>query len=70
MERAGILARARFMGKYDWYKEGADYLIKRQRSDGSWVRESDYLIDTAFAVLFLKRSTTRTRNPVITGSGK
>ena len=63
MERAGILSRSRYMGKYDWYKEGADYLIPRQRSDGSWQRNSLYA-DTAFAVLFLKRSTTRPHHPI------
>ncbi len=70
MERAGILARARFMGKHDWYKEGADFLMQKQRSDGSWRNEGDQLADTAFAVLFLKRSTSRTRNPVITHTAK
>ena len=70
MERAGILARACYMGRHDWYKEGADYLIAHQRSDGSWLREGDLFIDTAFAVLFLKRSTTRTRNPAITHTAK
>lgn len=69
MERAGILARARFMGKHDWYKAGADYLLSEQRSDGGWYQQDDVQIDTAFAILFLKRSTTRTRNPAITPSG-
>jgi len=69
MERAGILARARFMGSHDWYKEGADHLLGEQRSDGSWLRATDPQIDSAFAILFLKRSTTRTRNPVITSKG-
>jgi len=67
MERAGILARFRFMGKHDWYFEGAEYLIQAQRSDGPWFQQDDPQIDTAFAILFLKRSTARTRNPVITG---
>lgn len=66
MERAGILARFRFMGRHDWYKEGADFLLAAQRSDGSWFHQDDPQIDTAFAILFLKRSTSRTRNPVIT----
>ena len=67
MERAGILARARFMGKHDWYKAGADWLLAEQRSDGSWRGDGDPQIDSAFAILFLKRSTTRARNPAITG---
>jgi hypothetical protein len=69
MERAGILARCRFMGDRDWYLEGAEWLLKQQRSDGSWRQEEDPQLDTAFAVLFLKRSTSRTRNPVITSDG-
>ncbi len=69
MERAGILARFRFMGKHDWYYEGAQYLCQAQRSDGPWFQQDDPQIDTAFAILFLKRSTTRTRNPAITGGG-
>lgn len=69
MERAGILARARFMGKFDWYKDGADFLLQAQRSDGGWYQQDDVQIDTAFAILFLKRSTSRTRNPAITPSG-
>jgi hypothetical protein len=70
MERAGILARARFMGKHDWYKVGADFLLEQQRSDGSWAAGGDPQVDSAFAILFLKRSTSRTRNPVITPSAK
>ncbi|MGE0193076.1 MAG: hypothetical protein AB7T63_13665 [Planctomycetota bacterium] len=65
MERAGLLARARFMGRYDWYLEGATYLLESQRGNGSW-DFYDYLRDTAFAILFLKRSAGRLKNPVIT----
>ena len=65
MERAGLLARARFMGRYDWYFEGATYLLESQQGSGSW-DYFDYLRDTAFAILFLKRSAGRLKNPVIT----
>jgi hypothetical protein len=65
LERAGILARARFLGTKDWYLEGATWLLGNQRSDGGWQTEH-LLLDTAFAVLFLKRSTLRARQPVIT----
>jgi hypothetical protein len=65
MERAGLLARFRFMGRYDWYLEGATWLLETQQSNGSW-NLHDYLRDTAFAILFLKRSAGRLRNPVIT----
>jgi len=69
LERAGILARMRFMGKWDWYMEGAQYLLETQAGTGCWTSEH-VLLDTAFAILFLKRSTRRTRNPVITPSSK
>ena len=57
------------MGKHDWYQEGAEFLLSAQRSDGGWYQQDDVQIDTAFAILFLKRSSSRTRNPAITPSG-
>ncbi len=68
MERAGVLSRFRFMGTHDWYLEGAEWLLGQQGSSGRWEREHTVL-DTAFAVLFLKRSSQRARNPVLTPSG-
>lgn len=65
LERAGILARTRFIGTKDWYLEGATWLLSQQRPEGSWQAEH-LLLDTAFAVLFLKRSSLRARGPVIT----
>ena len=70
LERAGVLTRARYLGRWDWYKHGADYLLERQRSDGSWKREGDVFLDTSFALLFLERSTTRLRHPVVTPASK
>jgi hypothetical protein len=40
-----------------WYSDGARYLIKSQADDGSWKSQSGVVPDTAFAVLFLLRST-------------
>jgi hypothetical protein len=65
LERAGILARTRFMGTKDWYFEGATWLLAHQRGEGGWQTEH-LLLDSAFAVLFLKRSSMRARSPVIT----
>jgi prenyltransferase beta subunit len=61
LERMGALADIQKIGSHDWYNECADYVIKIQKPDGSW-KESNYItltaeIDTAFAVLFLTRST-------------
>ena len=62
LERAGILGRFRFVGARDWYQEGADVLVGSQADQGSW----GGLDDTCFALLFLKRATTRHGMPVIT----
>jgi hypothetical protein len=43
-----------------WYKQGVEFLGQTQRKDGSWQSEeapvSNAAIDTAFAILFLTRS--------------
>lgn len=65
LERAGILARTRFLGSKDWYLEGATWLVGHQEGDGSW-RSEHPMLDTAFGVLFLKRSAMRARRGAIT----
>lgn len=60
MERAGRLSARRFFGKHDWYREGAKYLIDRQSArTGAWTGvggiESDPVIGTGFALLFLSK---------------
>jgi hypothetical protein len=40
-----------------WYSDGARYLIRTQSLDGSWVGQGKATADTAFATLFLLRST-------------
>ncbi len=54
LERVGILTGLRYLGDHDWYREGAAFLVRRQRTDGSW-RQSDPITDTAFAILFLAK---------------
>jgi hypothetical protein len=41
-----------------WYNDGAHYLIKSQKEDGSWssAPQAGAVVDTAFSVLFLLRS--------------
>jgi hypothetical protein len=53
LERAGILAGRKWIGEHDWYREGAEYLLSRQSMNGSW----GDVVQTSFALLFLKRST-------------
>lgn len=36
LERAGILYGTETLGKHEWYPEGANELLNRQRDDGSW----------------------------------
>jgi len=53
------------IGDHDWYAEGAEALLRRQKSDGSWGN----LEDTCFAILFLRkvvftRPEARERGPV------
>ncbi len=66
LERMGILAHTRFVGRFDWYAEGAELLMFQQDADGGW-RGGD-VVDSCFALLFLKRSSFRTANPSITPS--
>lgn len=61
LERAGALTSRRYVGEHDWYREGAEELLKRQLADGSWPSGGydNELVNTAFALLFLKRATLR-----------
>jgi hypothetical protein len=52
VERAGILSGQRFFGRHDWYRAGAEILVKSQDSGGRWNRN---LTDTCFGVLFLAK---------------
>ena len=77
LERAGVLTNKKFIGDHDWYREGADYLVDRQKDDGSWSRgrgpraEERMYSDTCFALLFLNRVTKEPavpiRPPVVSG---
>ena len=64
LERMGILAHVRFLGGTDWYREGAEFLLHEQGGPGNW----GDVVDTCFALLFLKRSSFRVSNPVVTPS--
>lgn len=59
LERAGILAGTEYMGEHQWYREGAEFLLSNQCSNGMWDGPggTSSLTDTCFALLFLKRST-------------
>lgn len=60
LEKACDLAGWEKLGDHDWYKDGAEYLMKIQENNGSWVDPKlDDLTATPFAVLFLKRASQR-----------
>ncbi|MEP0848103.1 MAG: DUF4159 domain-containing protein [Phycisphaerae bacterium] len=52
VERAGILSGQRYFGAHDWYREGAEFLVRRQEPSGLW---SNSLVETSFALLFLAK---------------
>jgi hypothetical protein len=60
LERAGRLTARRFVGEHDWYREGADLLVRKQETmSGFWTgvghSEDDPLIGTSLALLFLSK---------------
>ena len=66
LERAGRLSGQRFFGEHDWYREGCEFLVRKQRPGGSWrgqgmLGDNSELIATCFALLFLSKG----RTPVL-----
>jgi hypothetical protein len=66
LERIGRLTGHRFIGGHDWYREGAEVLVREQDDiNGSWrgvgSAESNPLVATSFALLFLSKG----RRPVV-----
>jgi hypothetical protein len=62
LERAGMLLDVPTVGKHDWYGEGAAALLDGQKADGSWyggAKRCSPTWDTCFAILFLKKATSR-----------
>ena len=50
LEELGAASGRKYFGSTDWYAQGADYLVRNQKSDGSW---NSTVADTALSVLFL-----------------
>lgn len=55
-ERAGVLTRSVYFGDIDWYRDGADLMIKLQLKEGGWESLNEQVCNYSFALLFLKRS--------------
>jgi hypothetical protein len=70
LERVGALTGERSFSAHDWYREGAEYLVGEQSTDGGWsenggwkggarggtISSSD-VVQSCFALLFLRRAT-------------
>ncbi|MCI0492245.1 MAG: DUF4159 domain-containing protein, partial [Planctomycetes bacterium] len=66
LERAGRLTARRFIGKHDWYREGAEFIVHEQDPlshywQGNWHAERDPRVSTAMALLFLAKG----RRPIV-----
>jgi len=85
VERAGVLAAVEWMASLDWYAAGAAPLLEAQTVDGGWSgqygmtavdprnrvlasRGAD-VVDTCFALLFLKKGTKPVRMGAVTQLG-
>lgn len=61
LERVGRMTARRFIGDYDWYREGAEFLVGQQdKFEGGWtglatLGDSNTLVATSFATLFLSK---------------
>jgi hypothetical protein len=57
LERVGVAYNLNTIGGKDWYRWGAEVLLRSQNVDGGWVGEyGAYGCDTSFALLFLKKA--------------
>lgn len=68
VERVGRMTGQRFIGEHDWYREGCEHLVEKQRLsvDGSWtgtggVENDEPIVATSLALLFLSKG----RRPVV-----
>jgi len=62
LERAGMLLDVPTIAKHDWYAEGTAAILEAQKADGSWyggAKRCHPTWDTCFAILFLKKATSR-----------
>ncbi len=60
LERIGALAERQTIGRLDWFEKGRAYIRSTQKGDGSWDGEGGPEPNTAWAMLFLTKSTAKT----------
>lgn len=63
IERVGMLGNMDTIGLHNWYYEGAKVLVQAQNADGHWYTKTEVepgdVLDSCFALLFLKKATMR-----------
>lgn len=55
-ERAGVLTGKVYFANTEWYRDGADLLMKEQNDDGGWDSMEGQICNASWTILFLKRS--------------
>jgi hypothetical protein len=63
VERIGVAAGRKYLGKHNWFDEGAAWLVQNQNADGSWgkgppdmfAQNGKNVVTTSFGILFLVR---------------
>lgn len=66
LERVAMFSGMRYIGEHNWYYEGSCPLLALQADDGKW---GEGVVETSFALLFLKKGTVPLRSRVVTGEG-
>lgn len=71
MQRVGQIAGVDNFGQWDWYREGAEFLLAQQRADGSWAgaTQEEAIESTCCALMFLTRATTPPRTALTYAAG-
>ena len=57
IERVAALLDVEKLGSHNWYEEGADDLLLRQRPEGNWEESGGPIPATALSILFLTKAT-------------
>lgn len=60
IERLGALADKDTLGRASWFETGRQFIISHQRADGAWDSTHGDTVNTAWAILFITKSTAKT----------
>ena len=55
VQRVAMASGVKYLGTHDWYREGAQFVIRSQRPDGCWDARANYVQDNCFAIMFLAK---------------